>query len=177
MRRAGRLHVATAAKTPGGAEAHPSGDNRFKMLDASMKRHRYASDALIEVLHTAQELFGYLKTDLLLYVAQGLKLPPSRVFGVATFYHFFTFQPRGEHTCVVCMGTACYVKGADVVLAAVQERAGKAFKPGQVSVETARCLGACGLAPVLVFDGEVAGNVKADAALERMKGWESNGSK
>ena len=83
------------------------------MLDATMKRQRFQPDALIEVLHTAQELFGYLQDDLLLYVAHGLKLPPSRVYGVATFYHFFTFAPKGEHTCVVCMGTACYVKGAD----------------------------------------------------------------
>ena len=85
-----------------------------------MKRHQFQPDALIEVLHTAQELFGYLEHDLLLYVAHGLKLPPSRVYGVATFYHFFTFSRKGEHTCVVCMGTACYVKGADALLAAVE---------------------------------------------------------
>ena len=84
-------------KSPGADQgtAHPSGDNRFKMLDASMKRQRFQPDALIEVLHTAQELFGYLQDDILLYVAHGLKLPPSRVYGVATFYHFFTFAPRG----------------------------------------------------------------------------------
>src|SRR5262245_2847219 len=99
------------------ADPHPSGDNRFKMLDATMKRHRHAPDALIEVLHTAQGLFGHLDNGLLFYVARGLKIPPSRVYGVATFYHFFTFTPKGEHTCVVCMGTACYVKGADALVA------------------------------------------------------------
>ena len=88
-----------------------------------MKRHQFAPDALIEVLHTAQELFGFLQTDLLHYVAHGLKLPPSRVYGVATFYHFFSFKPQGEHTCVVCTGTACYVKGADALLAAVEQAA------------------------------------------------------
>ena len=98
---------------PAAAPSHPSGDKRFKMLDAAMKRHQFQPDALIEVLHTAQELFGYLEHDLLFYVARGLKLPPSRVYGVATFYHFFSLKPQGEHTCVVCMGTACYVKGAD----------------------------------------------------------------
>src|SRR4051812_31921963 len=67
------------------ADGHPSGDHRFKMLDATMKRQRFQADALIEVLHAAQELFGYLQDDILLYVAQGLKLPPSRVYGVATF--------------------------------------------------------------------------------------------
>ena len=90
-------------RSPGTAsDAHPSGDERFKRLDATMKRHRFQPDALIEVLHTAQELFGCLKADLLLYVAHGLRLPPSRVYGVATFYHLFTLAPRGEHTCAVC---------------------------------------------------------------------------
>jgi bidirectional [NiFe] hydrogenase diaphorase subunit len=165
-----------AAKT----DEHPSGDNRFKMLDASMKRQRFQPDALIEVLHTAQELFGYLQDDILLYVAHGLKLPPSRVFGVATFYHFFTFTPKGAHTCVVCMGTACYVKGGETLLSAVREYAARenqeAGGDGKfVSVDTARCLGACGLAPVVVFDGEVCGMVEPSAALERMKGWQTHG--
>ncbi len=99
---------------------HASGDKRFKILEVHMKKHQFRHDALIEVLHKAQELFGFLEDDLLLFVAYKLKLPPSRVYGVATFYHFFTLKPKGEHTCVVCMGTACYVKGADKVIAAVQ---------------------------------------------------------
>ena len=160
---------------------HPSGDNRFKMLDATMKRHRFAPDALIEVLHTAQELFGYLQPDLLYYIAHSLKLPPSRVYGVATFYHFFSFAPRGKHTCVVCTGTACYVKGADRLLAALEgwlgTVAGKTTPDGEVSLMTARCLGACGLAPVVVYDGEVAGSQVPEAARERMKGWTQDGSR
>ncbi|MFO0891932.1 MAG: bidirectional hydrogenase complex protein HoxE [Isosphaeraceae bacterium] len=168
---------ATGEKT----DAHPSGDNRFKMLDASMKRQRYQPDALIEVLHTAQELFGYLKDDILHYVAHGLKLPPSRVYGVATFYHFFTFSPKGAHTCVVCMGTACYVKGGEALLAEVRQHAAaenESTGDGQlVSVETARCLGACGLAPVVVFDGEVCGSVDPSAVADRMKGWHDRGSR
>jgi bidirectional [NiFe] hydrogenase diaphorase subunit len=150
------------------------------MLDATMKRHRFAPDALIEVLHTAQELFGFLEPDLLYYIAQGLKLPPSRVYGVATFYHFFSFTPKGEHTCVVCTGTACYVKGADALLASIEERlrilAGKTTADGRVSLMTARCLGACGLAPVAVYDGEVAGKQDPQSAREVMKGWVANGS-
>ena len=86
---------------------HASGDKRFKILEVHMKKHQFRQDALIEVLHKAQELFGYLEDDLLLFVSYKLKLPPSRVYGVATFYHFFTLKPKGEHTCVVCMGTAC----------------------------------------------------------------------
>jgi bidirectional [NiFe] hydrogenase diaphorase subunit len=160
---------------------HPSGDERFRMLDATMKRHRFAPDALIEVLHTAQELFGFLQPDLLYYIAHALKLPPSRVYGVATFYHFFSFAPRGKHTCVVCTGTACYVKGADRLLAAIEQSlgtmAGKTTADGQVSLMTARCLGACGLAPVVVYDGEVAGGQAPESAQDRLKGWTSDGSR
>jgi bidirectional [NiFe] hydrogenase diaphorase subunit len=97
--------------------AHPS-DQRFEQLEATMKRHQYRQDALIEVLHAAQNAFGCLEPDLLHIVAHHLKLPLSRVYGVATFYHFFTLKPWSEHTCVVCTGTACYVQGAGALLAA-----------------------------------------------------------
>jgi bidirectional [NiFe] hydrogenase diaphorase subunit len=162
-------------------ETHPSGDDRFKMLDVSMKRQRFQPDALIEVLHTAQELFGYLQEDILHYVARGLKLPPARVYGVATFYHFFTFTPKATHSCVVCMGTACYVKGAETLLSSVQQSAAElnaqAGENGTfVSVATARCLGACGLAPVVVFDGEVCGTMEPAGAVSRMIGWQRDGS-
>jgi bidirectional [NiFe] hydrogenase diaphorase subunit len=157
------------------AASHPSGDKRFKLLDAAMKKHHHQADALLEVLHTAQELFGYLEDDLLWYIARGLRLPPSRVYGVATFYNFFSFKPKGEHTCVVCTGTACFVKGAGSVLASLERRAGikagETTPDGKLSVLTARCLGACGLAPAVVFDGQVAGNVSAESALARVKGW------
>ncbi len=76
------------------------------------------------MLHKAQELFGYLSNDLLITIAGSLKLPPSRVYGVATFYHFFSLAPQGEHTCAVCLGTACYVKGAAALLEAVEREAG-----------------------------------------------------
>ena len=86
-------------------------DNREKLLERAMSRHQYSGDALIEVLHTAQELFGFLSRPLLKTIAHKLRLPPSRVLGVATFYHFFSLKPKGEHTFVVCIGTACYVAG------------------------------------------------------------------
>jgi bidirectional [NiFe] hydrogenase diaphorase subunit len=160
---------------------HPSGDNRFKMLDAAMKRHQFAPDALIEVLHTAQELFGYLAPDLLHYIAHGLKLPPSRVYGVATFYHLFIFAPEGKHNCVVCTGTACYFQGADRLLAAIEEClgtvAGRTTPDGQISLMTARCLGACWLAPLAVYDGDVCGNQQPETARERLRGWSSDGSR
>jgi bidirectional [NiFe] hydrogenase diaphorase subunit len=163
------------------SEDHPSGDNRFKMLDASMKRHRFAQDALIEVLHTAQELFGYLQPDILYYIARHLRLPPSRVHGVATFYHLFNFTPKGEHTCVVCTGTACYVNGADRILASIEAAlgtvAGKTTADGRISLGTARCLGACGLAPIVVYDGDLAGAQVSERALGRLKGWQADGAR
>jgi bidirectional [NiFe] hydrogenase diaphorase subunit len=154
---------------------HASGDKRFKILEVHMKRHQNKADALIEVLHKAQELFGFLDNDLLLFIAYSLKLPPSRVYGVATFYHFFTLKPQGKHTCVVCMGTACYVKGGEKVLNAVQERAkirpGETTADNQLSLLTARCIGACGIAPAVVYDGQVAPKQTPETALEKIKDW------
>ncbi|RPJ32128.1 MAG: bidirectional hydrogenase complex protein HoxE [Verrucomicrobiaceae bacterium] len=151
------------------------GDKRFKILETHIKRHQYRADALIEVLHKAQELFGYLEDDLLLFVANRLKLPPSRVYGVATFYHFFTLKPKGRHSCVVCLGTACYVKGAAHVLSAVEKsagiRAGETTPDENLSLVTARCIGACGLAPAVVYDGKVTGRQTPESALEQVKGW------
>jgi bidirectional [NiFe] hydrogenase diaphorase subunit len=154
---------------------HPSGDKRFKLLDVAIKRHQFRPDALIEVLHSAQELFGYLDGDVLVYVGRALRVPLSRVFGVATFYNFFSLKPAGRHTCVVCMGTACYVKGAGQILKALETEhgieAGETTPDGSVSLVTARCLGACGLAPAIVFDGEVAGKIGVEATLERVRPW------
>src|SRR5271169_3285719 len=158
---------------------HASGDKRFKILEAHIKKHQFKQDALIEVLHKAQELFGYLEDDLLLFVAYRLKLPASRVYGVATFYHFFKLKPQGAHTCVVCLGTACYVRGADKVLAAVEAeariKAGETTADNQVSLLTARCIGACGIAPAVVYDGTVTPRQTPETALEHLKGWMENG--
>ena len=166
-----------AAPTGG---VHPSGDKRFKILDTHMKRLQFKSDALIEVLHKAQELFGYLENDLLLYIAHNLKLPPSRVYGVATFYHFFSLKPNGAHTCVVCMGTACYVKGADKVMAAIQDYAkvkpGETTPDNQLSLLTARCIGACGIAPAVVYDNTVTPRQTPESALEHIRKWVPHGS-
>jgi len=153
---------------------HPSGDQRFKLLEATMKRHQYQPRALLEVLHTAQELFGCLSSDLLWFVSEKLKVPPSRVYGVATFYHFFTLEPKGRHTCVVCLGTACYVKGAEAVLTAVEEnlgvKAGTTSADGALSVDIARCLGACGTAPAGVVDGEVRGFLNPATLVADLRG-------
>lgn len=150
-------------------------DKRYKILEVFMKRNQFRADALIEVLHKAQELFGYLEDDLLTFVSHYLKLPPSRVYGVATFYHFFTLKPQGEHTCVVCLGTACYVKGADKVIDAVRERlgieSGETTPDGKVSLLTARCIGACGIAPAVTYDGTVSPKQTAEDALSKINDW------
>ena len=171
----------TVQKPNADTPTHPSGDNRFKILEATMKRQQYQPDALIEVLHKAQELFGYLSIDVLVHIARSLKLPPSRVYGVATFYHFFSLAPQGQHTCVVCLGTACYVKGAATLLAAVEHtagvKAGATTADKRLSLVTARCLGACGIAPAVVLDGTVAGHQTAEELLEHVKGWLDDGSR
>src|SRR5215467_5918075 len=137
----------------------PSDDKRWKIVQATMRRHGHRPNALIETLHTVQESFGYLDLDGLRYVATSLRVPLSRVYGVATFYHFFTLKPQGKHTCVVCTGTACYIKGADALLGTLQKeagvKAGETTADGNLSVLTARCLGACGIAPAVVLDGTV----------------------
>jgi bidirectional [NiFe] hydrogenase diaphorase subunit len=139
----------------------PSSDKRWKIVEATARRYGREPHALIETLHTVQESFGYLDETALRFVAGSLKLPLSRVYGVATFYHFFTLKPKGRHTCVVCTGTACYIKGAAALLEGVRQRYG--IGPGETTVDnklsvlTARCLGACGLAPAVVMDNAVLG--------------------
>jgi bidirectional [NiFe] hydrogenase diaphorase subunit len=154
---------------------HPSGDKRFKVLDITMKRNQYSQDALIEILHKAQEAFGFLEEDVLLYVARALKLPLSRVYGVATFYHLFSLKPSGAHTCVICLGTACYVKGANALLdtlkAEIDVKPGETTVDGQISLVTARCIGACGIAPAAVFDGKVLGKQTGESVMENIRPW------
>jgi bidirectional [NiFe] hydrogenase diaphorase subunit len=150
-------------------EGHPSGDERFELIDKALKRARFSQDQLIEILHTAQDVFGYLSPDLLVYIARALKLPPSRVYGVATFYHLFTFDEPGDHSATVCTGTACFVKGADDIVLALSRQyavaAGQTTEDGRFTLSTARCLGSCGLAPVVVLDGQVRGHLDPEAAL------------
>jgi len=153
----------------------PTSDKRWKLVDATMRRVGLQSRGLIETLHTVQEAFGYLDEQALRYVAVSLRVPLSRAYGVATFYHFFTLKPAGEHTCVICMGTACYIKGAQQLLDAVQHDLGVApgetSAGGKVSLLTARCLGSCGLAPAVVYDQEVAGKVSVPSIRERLSQW------
>ncbi|MBI5471313.1 MAG: bidirectional hydrogenase complex protein HoxE [Ignavibacteriae bacterium] len=155
---------------------HPSGDNRFKLLDRAITKHNATGNALIEVLHAAQGIFGYLENDLLIYIAHKLKLPLSRVYGVATFYHFFRLKPNGKHAFVLCTGTACYVKGAGAIQQKLEHHCnvkfGETTPDKNISLISARCVGSCGLAPVAVLDNAVVGKLTPETALQRVKQWE-----
>ena len=153
----------------------PSDDKRWKIVEATARRHGREPHALIETLHTVQECFGYLDDTALKFVALTLRLPLSRVYGAATFYHFFTLKPKGKHTCVVCTGTACYIKGSDKLIAAAEKRLGippgQTTHDGKISLMTARCVGACSRAPVVLRDGEVMGEVSGEQVLEQLERW------
>jgi bidirectional [NiFe] hydrogenase diaphorase subunit len=159
-----------------GKVAPPSEDRRWKLVSATMRRHGHRREALIETLHTVQQSFGYLDQDSLRYVALSLRVPLSRAFGVATFYHYFSLKPPGEHTCVTCMGTACYIKGAPQLVAELEKSFG--VKPGQttpdgrISLLAARCIGSCGLAPAAVLDGEVAAKLTPAELQGRLHRWD-----
>lgn len=165
----------TRSSTAQAESSKTTEDRRWRFVNRTMRLHGHAPHALIETLHAVQEHFGYLDADALHHVAEALRVPLSRVYGVATFYHYFTLKPPGEHTCVVCKGTACYIGGASGILDAIDQNVG--VKPGEttpdgkVSLLTARCLGSCGLAPAVVFDGEICGRVSSKAVLERIGKW------
>lgn len=153
----------------------PSQDKRWKIIDAKMRKLGYKPHALIETLHAVQQAFGFLEDVALKWVAKSLHVPPSRVYGVATFYNFFTLKPQGAHTCVVCLGTACYVKGAAKIVDAIGAfagiKSGETTPDKQLSLLSARCIGACGIAPTVVYDGNVAGRLTPEQAVEKLKGY------
>lgn len=121
---------------------------------------------LIAILQMIQRHYGYLSRERIDAVAQLMQVPTAMVSGVATFYHFFTFVPKGKHQITVCLGTACYVKGSGQIMDRLKEllhiEAGQTSADGQFYLEAARCLGACALAPVMVIDGKVYGGVRPD---------------
>jgi bidirectional [NiFe] hydrogenase diaphorase subunit len=154
------------------APAPPSDDKRWKLVNATMRRNGYAEHALIEALHSVQDAFGYLDEAAMRFVAGSLDLPLSKVYGVATFYHLFMLKPKGRHACVVCTGTACYIKGAGALVEDIEQAYG--VTPGEttedeaLSVLSARCVGACGLAPAVVLDGDMLGKVSGADLLARL---------
>ncbi len=145
-------------------------DPRYGQLDQLIKEYQGKPGALIPVLHKAQEIFGYLPENVQVKVAEGLDVPLSEVYGVITFYSLFSTKPRGKHTIGVCMGTACYVKGAAQVLEALQKelqvKVGDTTPDGLFTLTMTRCLGACGLAPVITIGDDVYGRLVAEKVPE-----------
>lgn len=145
-------------------------DERYERLQEIIAKYKDQKGALIPVLHEAQQLFGYLPHDVQTIVANGLGVPLSKVDGVISFYSLFTSAPQGKHRIGVCMGTACYVKGAAKVLEALQTELGvsvsETSEDGLFTLEVTRCLGACGLAPVMMIDDDVYGRLTPDQIPE-----------
>ena len=138
----------------------------YAKLDEYIASISDTKGALIAVLHQAQEIFGYLSKDIQLYVARKLKVPSSKVNGVVTFYSYFTETPRGKHVVNVCLGTACYVRGSGDILKSFEAqlgiKAGETTPDGEFTLDALRCVGACGLAPVVIIDGKVSGRLTPD---------------
>lgn len=141
-------------------------EDKFYELDQFIEHLPDKKGNLIAVLHKAQELFGYLPEDLQSRIADKLNIPSSEVSGVVSFYSFFTTKPRGKHVINVCTGTACYVRGAERLLNELDRQLG--LKPGETTkdnnftLDALRCVGACGLAPVMIVDGKVYGRLKPE---------------
>ncbi|MCC7491763.1 MAG: NADH-quinone oxidoreductase subunit NuoE [Fimbriimonadaceae bacterium] len=148
----------------------------FKALDDFMAEQQYSPDSLIEVLHRGQEMFGYLREDVLKYVARKLSVPLARVYGVATFYHLFHLKPHGKYEILVCMGTACYVRGAERIISALESqlgvKMGETTNDGLFTLICARCIGACGIAPAVKVGTDVHGKVEAKKVRRMLRKYE-----
>lgn len=138
-------------------------EENFKKLDDVIQRHQYQQGALMPVLQEAQEIFGCLPIEVQQRISEGTKTPMSDIFGVVTFYSQFTLEPKGEYTVSVCMGTACYVRGAKPIVEKISDMIG--ISPGETSADAkfslvaTRCIGACGLAPIMTVNENVYGRL------------------
>lgn len=155
---------------------HPDIDDAmWHQIDAVIDRNKAVAGAVITVLRECQAIAGYLPVELLDYISQGLNLPASSVYGVASFYSLFSMVPKGRHTIRMCLGTACYVKGIKEALSRIEQaydlKEGGTTADRRFSLEAVRCLGACGLAPVMVVDQDTHGAVSADKVLNVLESY------
>lgn len=151
-------------------------NEKFEKLAQVIQDHKEQKGALMPVLQEAQNIFGCVSEDVQKVIAEGLGVTLSEVYGVATFYSQFSLQPKGKYVCGVCLGTACYVKGSQAVLDKLCEELeinpGDTTKDGKFTVQATRCLGACGLAPVMMINDDVFGRLtpaEIPAILEKYK--------
>ena len=146
---------------------------------AECKKKEHPEAQLIAILHKAQGLYGYLEKEVMDIVAEYMEIPTAHIWGVATFYHYFNLAPVGKHIVSVCMGTACFVKGAKEVLEAVKEELGidkgQTTEDMEFTLQEARCLGACGLAPVVMIDDKIFGELDAKKTVALIRQVKKNG--
>lgn len=139
---------------------------KFDELGSYIDSLETTKGALIKILHKAQDIFGYLPRDVQLFIARKLGIPGAEVFGVVSFYSYFTTKPRGKHTISVCLGTACFVRGSDKIIERIKEKlsieSNEITEDGLFTLKDVRCIGACGLAPVVMVDDRVFGRVKEE---------------
>jgi len=145
-------------------------------IDAVISANKGVPGSVIGVLRECQEIAGYLPVELIDYISTGLNLSRSEVFGVASFYALFSLHPKGRNLVKVCMGTACYVKGIKEVISRIenhfQVKQGDTTSDRRFSLEPVRCLGACGLAPVMVVNSDTYGDVKSDKVVHILDKYE-----
>ena len=148
-------------------------DNRRELLEKVLREHNHQESALLEILHSAQEIYGYLDKDLLMDISGSLNIPPSHVYGVTTFYSFFKLRKPGEHIVTGCLGTACYVRGVEQIMEAIEDefnlKRGGSTADGKLSLLITRCIGACAMAPNIVVDDEVIGKATEEIVITRIK--------
>jgi NADP-reducing hydrogenase subunit HndA len=141
-------------------------DSRDQKLQEIISKYKDTKGALIPVLHEAQEIYGYLPIEVQKKISEGLNVPLSEVYGVVTFYTQFSLNPKGKYKISVCMGTACYVKGSGLILEKLKEKlgleVGQCTEDGLFSLDACRCIGACGLAPVVMINDDVYGRLVPD---------------
>ena len=156
---------------------HPDiSEEMWGQVDEIISAHRALPGSVIAVLRKCQSVVGYLPQELMDYISEGLNIPRSDVFGVASFYALFSMVPKGRNMVRVCMGTACYVKGIKEVLNRIGNtyhlREGETTEDRRFSLEAVRCLGACGLAPVMVVNSDTHGDVSADKVIDILERYE-----
>jgi NADH:ubiquinone oxidoreductase subunit E len=151
-------------------------DDMWVKIDEIISANKDIPGAVITVLRECQDVVGYLPIELIDHISYGLNLSRSEVFGVASFYALFSFVPKGRHLVKVCMGTACYVKGIKEVISRIGNeyhlKEGSTTEDRRFSLEAVRCLGACGLAPVVVVDQDTYGAMKADKVIDTLEKYE-----
>ena len=133
----------------------------MKRLDRTLRKYDYNTANIIQILQDIQSLYKYLPRDILVAISQKLKMPLNKIYSIATFYSAFSLSPRGEHSCTVCVGTACHVRGAPTILSEFERelgiKAGETTGDMKYTLATVNCLGCCAIGPIVVYDGKYIG--------------------